>query len=136
MLNRRPAADSINAAALPAAAFRACRYADWTDGTVCRLPRQVSQARLPEAEHRLTVARASSRVDQTAPRYRLPDTYNLPLYAAPAAPSVPALPEWQAQVLAAVRCLRRWRYLDNTGALPAPVSGPHPNCLCRRCLRA
>lgn len=122
-------------AALPASAFRASVYADWRDGTFCRLPRQCSMARLPEAAQALIVARASSRRPYAA-LYTVPDVFQLgaSVYAPEAAQRMPAFTDWQAAMLDAVRRVRRWRYYAEAEAAPALPAQPLDGCTCRVCL--
>jgi len=102
---------------LPASAYHATRYADWTFASYCLWPRATRCRSLPEVERRKLVARASSYAGKLAllPRYSLPDTYNVPAYARQRQP-LPALPDWQVACLEAVRHMRRWRYYSDSPA--------------------
>lgn len=131
MEHRLTAANSTQAAGLTPAAFRAVRYADWIDGTVCRLPQAASMRPLPDSMRLRCAARASSRLP-VARAYLVVDTNNSAVYAPAPAQRRPLYEPWQAEVLTAVRMLRRWQYRD-TPALPAPVAGMPPHCNCHTC---
>jgi hypothetical protein len=124
---------------LPTSAYRAIRYADWTHAPLAYLPSYAptypQSAPLPEVDHSRAVARASVRRPH-APQYTVVDHHQLgaAYYAPERRMLTPHLAEWQAQVLSAVRMMRRWSYYAE--ALPAPAlpNEPLDGCDCRVCL--
>jgi hypothetical protein len=80
-----------------------------------RYPRLACAASLPAQARIYTIVTASEAVP-TAPRYTVVDCHSngASYYTAPRYSLAPALTEWQAEVIAAVQRLRRWRYYSDS----------------------
>ncbi len=117
---------------LPASAYHAVRYADWTDSALCSIGARHHAPTLTPAQRRRALASFSL---PTVAHYSIVDCMQegAALYYAPAPTPAPWSP-FGAMVLDSVRRLRRWRYYDASDAAPALPAQPLDGCACRVCL--
>ena len=101
---------------LPASAYHASVYADWTDATFCRFPRATRPRSLTPAERSAATASAAIVVASQPPTWSIVDCHGdgAAAYYAPRYSLVPAYDGWQAAVIDAIRHLRRWRYYSDS----------------------
>src|SRR5580765_2765245 len=117
---------------LPASAYRATRYADWTDSVFCTVSACRYVARLLTDEQRRRALAAFELA--TLPHWTIVDVGQLGAAAYRSPASAPAAySPFGAMVLSAMRRLRRWHaYADEPLSAPAP-NLPLDGCHCRVC---
>jgi hypothetical protein len=84
-------------------------------GDVPALPMPAPAPALHPQARTYAIASASAAIDH-APHYSIVDTHGdgCSAYYAPRYSLVPALDEWQSEVISAVQRMRRWRYYSDS----------------------
>jgi hypothetical protein len=120
------------AVALPATAYHATRYADWTDSVLCSIGARHAACRLTDAQRRRALA---SFTLPTVPQWTICDVGDRGAAAYRSPASVPAAySPFGAMVLACLSTVRRQRYYATEDVPPAAPNLPLDGCHCRVCL--